>query len=367
MSVPFVYVNGTLNLILKGKSYQITPDHPSYGLVKKSLATSSEDELLQMCDVQKSMSNFVEKESKGRAVVSGGQVYFDGKPVHNTLSDRVLQFMKEGLPFSHLLKFMENVSENPSYQSQQELFDFLQNKSLPITEDGQFLAYKAVLNNWMDKYSGTISNKIGNVVEVKRGAVDDNRCNECSKGLHCGALDYVYGYGGGTDRIIIVKVNPRDAVSVPKDASFQKLRTCRYEVVGEFSGELKSPLYTAKAEEVTSPTSDSSYDWAWADRNYDDLDKEYDHEEDDYDEDGYDQDGYDEDGYDWDGYDRDGYDEDGFDELGYDRDGNDMEDDDEDDYTGGVKVNDKSVNLGRKPSGQFYHNKRDSYGRFVKR
>jgi hypothetical protein len=384
MSCPFVYVNGTLNLVLKGKSYQITGDHPSFGLIKKALATATEDELIKLIDVQSSMKAYVETESKGRAVVSNGQVYFDGKPVHSNLADRILQFMSDGLPFKHLLLFMENLAQNPSYQSQQELFDFLENKSLPITEDGHILCYKAVRQDWLDKYSGTISNKIGNVIEVTRGAVDDRREHECSVGLHCGALEYVYSYGGGDDRIVIVKVNPRDAVSVPKDASFQKLRTCRYEVVGEFHGELKSPLYTAKAEEVSGPVSDKGYDWGWADRNYDELA-----------DDEYDEDGYDCDGYDCDGYDCDGYDEAGYNEHGYDRDGNDMEDrdeddydeydecddcpdtscpshpdydecneDEDDDYTGGVKVNNE---LAYKPSGQAFHNKRDSKGRFAPR
>jgi hypothetical protein len=290
-----------------------------------------------MVDVQTSMQTFVEKESKGRAAVSNGQVYFDGKPVHNTLSDRILQFMREGLPFKHLLAFMENISLNPSYNSQQELFDFLQNKSLPITEDGHFLAYKAVRNDWMDKYTGTISNKIGNVIEVTRASVDDNRAHECSKGLHCGALDYVYQYGSGDDRIIIVKVNPRDAVSVPKDYSYQKLRTCRYEVVGEFNGELKKSLYTAKAEEVESPVDDENYDWSWCD---------------DYDEDDYDDD--------------DCCDCDDCDDVHCpDHPDYDEYDDDEDDYTGGVTVNQKVV-TGVKPNGAIYHNKRGTDGRWIK-
>lgn len=392
MSVPFIFCNGTLNLILGGRSYQLTPEHPSYGLVKAALKTATESELLELCDVQKSMQVFVEKESKGRAVVSNGQVFFDGKIVHSNLATRILQFMQNGLPFKHLLLFMENLSLNPSFNSQNELFDFLENKSLPITEEGEVLCYKAIREDWMDKYTGKISNKIGNIIEVPRGDVDDDRNNECSSGLHCGALDYVYSYGNGTDRIVIVKVNPRDAVSVPKDCSFQKLRVCRYEVVGEFIKEMKAPLYTAKAEEVQSPINDSSYDWSWADRGnsddgYDaDGYDQYGYDEEGYDEDGYDdcgydrdgfdcygcdEEGYDEDGYDCNGYDEDGYDEDGYDCDGFDRNGNEEGCDcDDDDYTGGVTVNSQRVDLGAKtslgvkPSGQHFYNKRDSYGRF---
>ena len=86
MSCPFVFCNGTLNLILKGKSYQVTPDHPSYGLVKSALENATEDELLKLIDVQSGMKAYVETESKGRAVVANGQVYFDGKIVHFSLT-----------------------------------------------------------------------------------------------------------------------------------------------------------------------------------------------------------------------------------------------------------------------------------------
>jgi hypothetical protein len=41
-------------------------------------------------------------------------------------------------------------------------------------------------------------------------------------------------YHRSDDVVVIVKVNPRDAVSVPIDHSAQKLRVCRYEVVGVY-------------------------------------------------------------------------------------------------------------------------------------
>lgn len=355
MSCPFVYVNGTLNLVLGNKMVQVSPDHPSYGLIKKSLATATEAELLKMVDVEKSMQDFVEKESKGKAVVSNGNVYFNGKVVHNTISNRILDFMREGLPFAHLLRFMENVALNPSFNSQNELFDFLENKGLPITEDGCFLAYKAIRQDWLDKYSGTISNAIGTVVEVSRGSVDDNRGNECSKGLHCGALDYVYSYGGGDDRIVIVKVNPADAVSVPKDHAFQKLRTCRYEVVSEFVGELKSPLYTAKASEVKDSLSDIVDDWSWCDDYEDEKDtddgcdcpscKREDYEDDD------DRDDWDDEDDDWD----------------CDEDEDEWDDEHKKKLERSVRESiQKNIDkLGVKPSGQRFYNQRDSKGRFA--
>jgi len=269
MSVPFIYVNGILNLVLKGKPVQITSEHPSFNLIKSSLKDGTEDDLFKLYNTSSSVEAFVGQAGDKRTTVKDGEVFFDGKPVHSVITNRIKDFMVEGLPFDHLLKFMDNLALNPSYSSQQELFDFLQHRSLPITEDGFFLAYKAVKPDFSDKYTGTISNTVGTIVEVERSSVDDNRGKGCSAGLHCGALDYVNGYKSDGDRMIIVKVHPRDVVSVPKDCAFQKLRTCRYEVIAEFKEELKAPLYTEKAEQVSSKVNIGEYDWQWADNQQD--------------------------------------------------------------------------------------------------
>ena len=195
MACSFIYVDGVLNLVLGGKVVQVTKEHPSYAIVKKNLATATEAEINDLLDKNLAIKKFVEKDSDGQAKVVNNVVYFNNIEIHNTLATRIIEFMHEGLPFKHLLKFMENMAENPSYQSQKELYDFLEHKGLPITEDGCFLAYKAIKSNWTDKHTGKIDNSIGKVVKEKRQNVDDDRTKDCSKGLHCGALDYVYGYG----------------------------------------------------------------------------------------------------------------------------------------------------------------------------
>ena len=143
--------------------------------------------------------------------------------------------------------------QNPSMQSQQELYDFLEHENLPITEDGCFLAYKAVNSDFKDKYRGTFDNQVGQVCEMRRAKVDDNRGRGCSAGLHAGALNYVAEYGSvdAGDNIVIVKINPEDVVSVPSDCNCEKLRTCKYEVVGLYQGELPKPLYKAEFEADT--------------------------------------------------------------------------------------------------------------------
>ncbi len=249
MSVPFIWVDGNLTVVLKSKSYQVLPDHTNYKMIVEALPTATEDELLELVDIEKAVATF----SDGQVTIVNSKVMFEGEEVHGSISKRILEFMSKGLPFQPLVKFLDNLMQNPSMQSQQELYDFLEHENLPITEDGCFLAYKAVNSDFKDKYRGTFDNQVGQVCEMRRAKVDDNRGRGCSAGLHAGALNYVAEYGSvdDGDNIVIVKINPEDVVSVPSDCNCEKLRTCKYEVVGLYQGELPKPLYKAEFEADT--------------------------------------------------------------------------------------------------------------------
>jgi len=247
MSVPFMWVDGNLTVILKNKAHQVIPDHTNYKLIMDALSSNAtEDELLELVDIEKAVASF----SDGQVAIVNGKVMFEGEEVHGSISKRIIEFMSKGLPFQPLVKFLENLMDNPSMQSQQELYDFLEHENLPITEDGCFLAYKAVKSDFKDKWRGTFDNSVGQVCEMRRAKVDDNRSQGCSAGLHAGALNYVANYGNvdAGDNIVIVKINPEDVVSVPSDCNCEKLRTCKYEVVGLYQGELPKPLYKAEFE-----------------------------------------------------------------------------------------------------------------------
>ena len=276
MSVPFMWVDGNLTLVLNNRTYQVLPDHINYKMILEALPTATADELLDIVDVEKAVATF----SDGLVEIKNGQVTYEGEVVHGSISKRILEFMSKGLPFQPLVNFLNNLMENPSMQSQKELYDFLEHEHLPITEDGHFLAYKAVRSDYKDKYRGVFDNSVGKICKMQRAKVDDDRARGCSDGLHAGALNYVAGYGSveSGDRIVIVKINPRDVVSVPSDCNCEKLRTCQYEVVGEYQGELLKPLYSSNfSEDDYSDEEDdhnNDYDWGWND-DEEDLDDEY--------------------------------------------------------------------------------------------
>jgi hypothetical protein len=141
---------------------------------------------------------------------------------------------------------MENLMNNPSKRAVDELYRFLEKNNLPITPDGHFLAYKKVRENYMDCHSGTFDNSVGKVCEMERNHVDDDKDRTCSTGLHFCSQEYLKSFGG--ERTMIVKVNPRDVVSIPSDYNDSKGRACRYEVVGEL-GVNPEDAFTSSVQE----------------------------------------------------------------------------------------------------------------------
>jgi mRNA-degrading endonuclease RelE of RelBE toxin-antitoxin system len=205
----------------------------------KEVAAKKVQERLANADVERSLV--------GKAELRDGVVFVNNVPVHNVVADRILELANQGYEIDPVLRFLERVLMNPSAKSQEELYDFLANRNLPLTEDGHFLAYKRVRDDWMDFFSGKIYNGIGAEPEVEREGVDPNRNNECSHGLHVGALEYVRKYHSG-GHIVICKVDPYYCVSVPQDHNAQKIRVCKYKVLYELHDdkELEHPVYTSQ-------------------------------------------------------------------------------------------------------------------------
>lgn len=245
--------DGAITLIVDGAPYTIQRSHPAYARAYKAYKEADAKAFVDCLDGQKAFDNYVggTNSSSVKVEVRDGQVYCNGEQVHNCISERILTMLNEGIDFAPMVKFLENLMSNPSFNSRKQLYDFLSHKNLPITDDGCFLAYKTIRSDWYDKYSGTIKNSIGSTIKIDRSLVDDNSNSHCSHGLHVGALSYA-GPGGwynsSNDRVIIVKVNPRDAVAVPGDHSFTKLRVCEYSVVCEYKAPLHRSAYSMSGD-----------------------------------------------------------------------------------------------------------------------
>jgi hypothetical protein len=246
----------SMGIFLNGAFETITNDHPNYQKIRDALKNNDETQIHQLIDVKESLK-------QDGITEEDGSFYLYGEKLDNQLTKRVLDLRSEGFDTKNMVNFIKNIYKNPSKRAVDELYKFLEHYALPITEDGCFLAYKAVRNDYMDIFSGKIRNMVGDSPFMHRCKVDEDKEKHCSSGLHVGAIGYVKEYGNvhtkptvenSGNRIMIVKVNPKDAVSVPSDCNCQKLRTCQYTVVSEmedYDKVLEKALYTSDAEEST--------------------------------------------------------------------------------------------------------------------
>ena len=66
--------------------------------------------------------------------------------------------MKQGKPVEAMLRFIDNLYQNPQQFAIEELYDWMRGCKLPITDDGCFMAYKRVRDDFKDCYTGKIDN-----------------------------------------------------------------------------------------------------------------------------------------------------------------------------------------------------------------
>jgi hypothetical protein len=225
--------SGKITACINGSIHTIDSTHPNYAKALQCVKEENWDGFLDSVDLTRKVRDFILNEN---IQIVGGAITYKGEIVHNTLTKRVISFMQQDLPFKPLLKFLENLMENPSYRAINELYDFLDVGELPITEDGHFLAFKNVKSDYKDIHSGTYDNSVGSVCEMPRNKVDEDKDRTCSYGLHFCSIKYLPSFsdsnGGHT---MIVKINPKDVVAIPSDYNNTKGRCCRYEVIGEYT------------------------------------------------------------------------------------------------------------------------------------
>ena len=260
-------VNETITLIIDNGKQIITAksDHPKWQSIRDAFAAGN-DVLLESLV---SIKSVIESYSIGKLSVNSAGVTYDGRPMHTIDSQRVMAFLKEGLPYQPIANYIERKAKNPSKRAIEEMYNFLENKFMPLTPDGTFIAYRGVCNDYWSKTGnlatvvlqgevdkeGRILNKIGATIEVERSSVDDNINQDCGAGLHIGSLEYAKGWG---ERVILVEVDPADVVSVPLNSGCAKMRCCKYKIIGEFEYPLND-IYTNEHTTKPEKTDTSKY------------------------------------------------------------------------------------------------------------
>lgn len=229
-----------------GELHSVTESHPLFRQIKD--AVLNDEDPLVFLD-----SEYGQKQAKvkflaldSRCEIHDDVLVFDGEPVHSKLANTIVRYTAEDRDANNLVLFLERLSRNPSRRSREQLFTWASDRDLQIDTEGYLLGFKGVHpspegdDDFLSVHagkasvngveiSGRIPQKVGDVVTMPRPEVQDDVTIGCSHGLHVGSWNYARSFG---QVVLEVRIDPADVVSVPTDSAFQKLRVCRYEVIG---------------------------------------------------------------------------------------------------------------------------------------
>ena len=245
--IPYILGENAVTLFVDGKPVTVRNDDANYYEVRKCLLEGRYDEIETYLDLEKQVEDYTD----GDISIKDGEVFYGQEKLNGVVVDKLLELMKSGLTDKDsFINFLKNLLKNPSKNSVDQLYTFLSKRNMPIDEEGLVIGYKGVGDSYHDRYTGKFDNSVGQSHEMPRRSVDDCKDNHCSYGFHIGSYEYADSWGGSDGKLMIVKFNPEDAVSVPDDCDFQKLRVCKYSVVGEITErkQLKQPFYDSTGD-----------------------------------------------------------------------------------------------------------------------
>jgi hypothetical protein len=259
----------------------VTPEHPRFNLIsdlvsdyEKGLITNTDlaEKLyssVQLVDALEAKLVTIDGILDGRMRLNGSRVTIDGDPVDSVLEEHIVRLLSaDGTPrdesnWASFAKFVDNLYSNVSEHVREQLFRWLSYKgnAFTLTSEGMLIGYKGCAGTADDPVSihhgpaivdgvpvdGAVPNKIGSVVEIARSKVEFDPAVGCAPGLHVGSYEYASNWARGV--ILTVVVNPRDIVSVPTECDSQKIRTCRYTVLGAVTAPITDTTYYGDDED----------------------------------------------------------------------------------------------------------------------
>ena len=267
MSYSFVVGANCITIILDGQSYMVERSSSTGDRVVDLLRNKASEEELLDAIMDKKLKMYAETlcACSDGLTITDTNILLDDEPIPYALEVQIRSQYELGISVTPMVNFIRKLRENPSYRIREQLWGFIEasqkSGGFTIDEDGDIIAYKLVGKDFKDLYTHTFDNSPGTIVEMKRSDVDDDPNNTCSAGLHFCAFSYLKHYGVDTPHhVVLVKVNPKDVVSIPTDYNNAKARCCRYEVLRVVEGVLTEPVYQCGEKVDNNPMEKFSLD-----------------------------------------------------------------------------------------------------------
>jgi len=215
---------------INGKPYikRFESENSMYEFLQKIEASSNKEELF-------GIEQSILKDK--RFYKESGKLYLKGceNPLPNKIANKLTKLFDRGLSIEGLVMFWVKCHQNEEFRAIEELYNFIVHNGITIDEEGNIIGWKKV-TKVKDGYKPSrnknlFTYKLNVEVRIPYDEVDNDKNNTCSFGLHVGSQEYATNFQGNC--CILVKVNPKDVVSVPTDYNGQKLRCCAFTPIAE--------------------------------------------------------------------------------------------------------------------------------------
>lgn len=221
---------------------------PKFDEVIKAFTDGDYDLIPGLVSASAALSNFLSSTGATEVTFDEDHIIVNGKQLAPVMSKLLLDMYQAGTPMAPYVEFLERLDDTANMTIRDYLFEWMQRANLPISTDGKLYAFRAnqiydgedfisengypvTTGDLVDGHSGLYRNNVGDIVSMKRSAVNDDRHNACASGLHFASESYAMGFGGIGSAITIIEVDPADVVMIPASET-DKGRCCRYEVIG---------------------------------------------------------------------------------------------------------------------------------------
>lgn len=223
-----------LVVMTDGTTKSVTDSNKKFPKIKKALVERQFDIAVDLIN----NINKVKIKTKQIFTMKGDNAYYKDEKLPSSISKILRKFVDNNIPATAVINFWNLLKKNPSKFAKEELYLFLEANGIPLCEDGHFIVYKKIREDYKDCHSRTFDNHPGKVLEMKREKVCSDRsvCN--AQGFHVCSWSYLSSFSG--ERTVECKVNPADVVSIPEDYGNAKMRVWKYEVIKEITGQTEA-------------------------------------------------------------------------------------------------------------------------------
>lgn len=282
MNIPYIINGDGITLFINGRPTVISITDCRYEDTIDAVMSNDNSKLEELANSTES-SNIIDNIRKMQRITESYgdldiiqeedgtcSVYYKTVRLPECITNKLITLWKEGCTdFSHYYMFCEKLLANPSKNSREQLYTFLSGQNLPITQDGNFIAYKGIREDMVSINGneettvlsgerldgGYIKNNVGDTIRVRVADVESDPDIACGTGLHVGSYSYASNFG---KIVVAVEVNPAHVISVPTDCNCQKCRVSEYKVLNIVQVDYTKSSVTVNAdatvvEDVTDP------------------------------------------------------------------------------------------------------------------